>query len=75
MLGYAMLRMCDGCKDVLDTDQDGSSVRALLAPFRANGAHRPIGCAPIARKGERSPFYSTHHSHAEHILLHCQEKE
>ena len=21
-----MLRMCDGCKDVLDTDQDGSSV-------------------------------------------------
>ena len=25
-LGYTMLRMCDGCKDVLDTDQDGSSV-------------------------------------------------
>ena len=30
-----------------------------------------IGCAPIARKGERSPFYSTHHSHAQHTLLHC----
>ena len=25
-LGYTMLRMCDGCKDVRDTDQDGSSV-------------------------------------------------
>ena len=25
-LGYTMLRMCDGCKDVLDIDQDGSSV-------------------------------------------------
>ena len=25
-LGYTMLRMCDGCKDVLDTDEDGSSV-------------------------------------------------
>ena len=24
-LGYAMLRMCDRCKDVLDTYQDGSS--------------------------------------------------
>ena len=23
-----MLRMCDGCKDVLDTDQDGSSTIA-----------------------------------------------
>ena len=33
------------------------------------------GCAPIAHKGERSPFYSTHHSHAQHTLLHCQEKE
>ena len=31
-----MLRMFDGCKDVLDTDQDGSSI---LAPFCANGAH------------------------------------
>ena len=27
-----------------------------------------LGCAPIARKGERSPFYSTHHSHAQHTL-------
>ena len=23
-----------------------------------------LGCAPIARKGERSPFYSTHHIHS-----------
>ena len=37
-----MLKMCDGCKDGRDTDQDGSSVAqngAALAPFRANGAH------------------------------------
>ena len=25
---------------------------------------RLLGCAPIAHKGERIPFYSTHHSHA-----------
>ena len=24
-IGVAMLRVCDGCKDVLDTDQDGAS--------------------------------------------------
>ena len=30
-----------------------------------------LGCAPIARKGERSPL---HHSHAKHTLLHCQGK-
>ena len=37
-----MLKVCDGCKDGLDTDQAGSSVStsgAALAPFRANGAH------------------------------------
>ena len=41
-----MLKVCDGCKDGLDTDQDGSSVStkwaengAALAPFRANGAY------------------------------------
>ena len=34
-----------------------------------------LGCALIAHKGERSPFYSTHHSHAQHTLLHCQEEE
>ena len=35
-----MLKVCDGCKDGLDTDKDGSSVStngAVLAPFRANG--------------------------------------
>ena len=41
---YAMLGVCDECKDVLDADQDGASgpfsmSGALLAPFRANGAH------------------------------------
>ena len=37
-----MLRMCDGCKDVLDTDKMGHPLAqhgASLAPFRANGAH------------------------------------
>ena len=40
-----MLKACDGCKDGLDTDKDGSSVStdstngAALTPFRANGAH------------------------------------
>ena len=40
-----MLKVCDGCKDGLDTDQDGSLVStngAALAPFRANGAHSSI---------------------------------
>ena len=44
-----MLKVSDGCKDGLDTDQDGSSVStngaengAALAPFRANGAHPSI---------------------------------
>ena len=31
-IGVAMLRVCDGCKDVLDTDQDGAS----LGPFYAS---------------------------------------
>ena len=37
-----MLKVCDGCKDGLDTDQDGSSVSTkwgCAPPFRANGAH------------------------------------
>ena len=44
-----MLRMCDGCKDVLDTDQDGSQSSVsmkwgdnigLRSPhFVLNGAH------------------------------------
>ena len=43
LLGYAMFRGCD-CKDVLDTDQDGTSGplarnRASLTPFYANSAH------------------------------------
>ena len=33
-----MLKVCDGCKDVLDTDQDGSSVGAKW------GFARPISC-------------------------------
>ena len=34
-----MLRVCDGCKDVPDTDQDGTSVSmkwGFAHPFRAN---------------------------------------
>ena len=34
MLGYAMLRVCNGCKDVLDTDQDGAALAPC--PIRAN---------------------------------------
>ena len=34
LLGYAMLRVCDGCK-AKDADQDGG----FAGPFRANGAH------------------------------------
>ena len=35
-----MLKVCDGCKDGLDTDQDGSSISTIwVTPFRANGAH------------------------------------
>ena len=41
-LGYTMLRMCDGCKDVLDTDQDGSSVARNGATTW--GFARPISC-------------------------------
>ena len=38
-----MLKVCDGCKDGLDTDQDGSKWGAL-APFRADGAHPSYSC-------------------------------
>ena len=37
-----MLKVCDGCKDGLDTDKDGSSISTkwgCARPFRANGAH------------------------------------
>ena len=38
-----MLKVCDGCKDGLDTGhplaQNGAENGAALAPFRANGAH------------------------------------
>ena len=40
-IGVARL-VCDGCKDGLDTDKDGLSISAALAPFRANGAHPSI---------------------------------
>ena len=36
-----MLKVCDGCKDGLDTDKDGSSISTkwgCACPFRANGA-------------------------------------
>ena len=31
LLGYVLLSVCDGCKDVMDTDQDGAS----FTPFHA----------------------------------------
>ena len=34
-----MLKVCDGCKDGLDTDDPLAQNRAALAPFPANGAH------------------------------------
>ena len=38
-----MLRVCDGCKDVLDTDQDGSSVGLRSPHFVLMGAlHRGV---------------------------------
>ena len=41
-----MLKVCDGCKDGLDTDKDGSyplpQKGAALAPFHANRAHPSI---------------------------------
>ena len=36
--GVARLKVCDGCKDGLDTDQDGSSVSTKW------GCARPISC-------------------------------
>ena len=39
-----MLRMCDGCKDVLVTDQDGSSVTASLALLTKHTPVLPYGC-------------------------------
>ena len=43
LLGYTILKVCDGCKDGLDTGhplaQNGAENGAALAPFRANGAH------------------------------------
>ena len=41
-----MLKVCDGCKNGLDTGhplaQNGAENGAVLAPFRANGAHPSI---------------------------------
>ena len=41
-----MLKVCDGCKDGLDTGhplaQNGAENGAALAPFCANGAHPSI---------------------------------
>ena len=37
-----MLKVCDGCRDGLDTDKDESSISTkwgCARPFRANGAH------------------------------------
>ena len=43
-----MLRVCDGCKDMLNTDQDGTSgPLASLAPFRARGAHPSKPCKSV----------------------------
>ena len=35
---YTMLKVCDGCKDGLDTDKDGSSISTKW------GCARPISC-------------------------------
>ena len=35
---YYMLKVCDGCKDGLDTDKDGSSISTKW------GCARPISC-------------------------------
>ena len=38
-LGSTMLRMCDGCKDVLDTDHDGSSVNMKWGDMGLRSPH------------------------------------
>ena len=43
MLGYTMLRVCDGCKDVLDTDQNGLSVSTTLDFAQLKMTSRKVG--------------------------------
>ena len=53
-----MLKVCDGCKDGLDTEKDGSPLArngAALAPFRANGAH-PSLCYNPVQEQSLNPF-------------------
>ena len=62
-LGYTMLRMCDGCKDVLDMIKMGH----LLA---RNGGQRANGAHPSKHQGKRL-LISTNRMHSPFAHARC----